>query len=113
MKAAVCYAFGEPLRVEEVTIAPPQAGEVQVRLVATAICHSDVHLIRGEWGGKLPVVAGHEAAGVVEAVGEHVTRYSRGSIRPPSLNIPSSINPRSSRFPQTCRWTGRRYWHAV
>ena len=78
MKAAVCYAFGEPLLVEEVTIDPPQAGEVKIRLAATAICHSDVHLIRGEWGGKLPVVAGHEAAGVVEAVGEHVTLAKPG-----------------------------------
>jgi S-(hydroxymethyl)glutathione dehydrogenase / alcohol dehydrogenase len=78
MKAAVCYAFGEPLLVEEVAIDPPQAGEVKVRLAATAICHSDVHLIRGEWGGKLPVVAGHEAAGVVEEIGEHVTLAKPG-----------------------------------
>src|SRR2546422_10376059 len=73
MKAAVCYAFGQPLAVEEVEIDPPLTGEVKVRLVATAICHSDVHLIRGEWGGDLPVVAGHESAGVGEAVGENVT----------------------------------------
>src|SRR6185436_7561279 len=73
MKAAVCYAFGQPLVVEEVEIAPPQPGEVKVRLAAAAICHSDLHLIRGDWGGALPLVAGHEAAGVVEAVGENVT----------------------------------------
>jgi S-(hydroxymethyl)glutathione dehydrogenase/alcohol dehydrogenase len=73
MKAAICYGFGEPLVVEEVDIDPPQSGEVKVRLAATAICHSDVHLIRGEWGGDLPVVAGHESAGVIEAVGANVT----------------------------------------
>jgi S-(hydroxymethyl)glutathione dehydrogenase / alcohol dehydrogenase len=73
MKAAVCYAFGQPLVVEEVELDPPQAGEVHVRLVATGICHSDVHLIRGEWGGDLPLVAGHEGAGVVEAIGPEVT----------------------------------------
>lgn len=73
MKAAVCYSFGEPLVVEDVEIDPPQAGEVKVRLAATAICHSDVHLIRGDWGGKLPVVAGHESAGVVVEVGANVT----------------------------------------
>jgi Zn-dependent alcohol dehydrogenase len=78
MKAAVCYAFGQPLVVEEVDIDPPQAGEIKVRLTATAICHSDVHLIRGEWGGDLPVVAGHEAAGVVEAIGPHVTLAQPG-----------------------------------
>jgi NDMA-dependent alcohol dehydrogenase len=73
MKAAVCYEFGQPLRVEEVEIDAPRKGEVKVRLAATGICHSDVHLIRGEWGGDLPVVAGHEAAGVVEEVGDDVT----------------------------------------
>jgi S-(hydroxymethyl)glutathione dehydrogenase / alcohol dehydrogenase len=78
MKAAVCYGFGEPLVVEEVEIDLPQAGEVKVRLAATAICHSDVHLIRGDWGGKLPVVAGHESAGVVEEVGANVTSPQPG-----------------------------------
>lgn len=78
MKAAVCYAFDQPLTVEEIDIDPPQQGEVKIRLAATAICHSDVHLIRGEWGGKLPVVAGHEAAGIVDAVGENVTLAKPG-----------------------------------
>jgi NDMA-dependent alcohol dehydrogenase len=78
MKAAICYAFDQPLSVEEVEIDPPQRHEVKVRLAATAICHSDVHLIRGEWGGKLPVVAGHEAAGVVEEVGPDVTLAQPG-----------------------------------
>jgi Zn-dependent alcohol dehydrogenase len=48
MKAAVCYEFGKPLVIEEIDILPPQKGEVKVRIAATAICHSDVHLIRGE-----------------------------------------------------------------
>jgi len=78
MKAAVCYAFGQPLTIEEIDIDPPQQGEVKIRLAATAICHSDVHLIRGEWGGRLPVVAGHEAAGIVDAVGENVTLAKPG-----------------------------------
>lgn len=78
MKAAVCYAFDKPLVVEEVEIDPPQQGEVKVKLAATAICHSDVHLVRGEWGGDLPVVAGHESAGVIEAVGAGVTTVKPG-----------------------------------
>lgn len=78
MKAAVCYAFGQPLRVEEVEIDPPQRGEVKVQLAATAICHSDVHLIRGEWGGEVPVVAGHESSGVIVEVGEGVTTVKPG-----------------------------------
>jgi Zn-dependent alcohol dehydrogenase len=78
VKAAVCYAFGEPLRVEEVEIDPPQSGEVKVRLAATAICHSDVHMIKGDWAGALPMVAGHEAAGIVEELGDGVTRVQPG-----------------------------------
>ena len=72
MKAAVCYKFGERLVIEDVEIDPPQKGEVKVRLVATAICHSDIHLIRGEWWGGTPLIAGHEAAGIIEEVGDNV-----------------------------------------
>jgi len=78
MQAAVCYEFGKPLVVEDIVIDPPQAGEVKVKLAATAICHSDVHLIRGEWGGEVPVIAGHESAGIVDAVGEGVTNVQPG-----------------------------------
>src|SRR5437763_2642754 len=78
MKAAICYEFGQRLCVEEVEIDAPRKGEVKVRLAATGICHSDVHLIRGEWGGDLPVVAGHEAAGVVEEAGDDVTLTKPG-----------------------------------
>jgi Zn-dependent alcohol dehydrogenase len=78
MKAAVCYDYGQPLVVEELEIDPPQAGEVKVRMAATAICHSDVHVIRGDWGGKLPVVAGHEGAGIVEEIGPGVNLVNEG-----------------------------------
>jgi len=78
MQAAVCYEFGKPLVVEEIDIDSPQRGEVKVRTVATAICHSDIHLLRGDWGGTVPVVAGHESAGIVEAVGEDVTLAKPG-----------------------------------
>ena len=78
MKAAVCYEFGKPLVVEDVEIDPPKAGEVMVRVRACSICHSDVHLIRGEWGNEPPLVAGHEAAGTVEQTGPGVTRLHAG-----------------------------------
>ena len=78
MKAAVCYAFGEPLDIVDVTLDAPRQGEVQVRVAATAICHSDLHLLHGDWMGTLPIVAGHESSGIVEAVGEGVTRVQRG-----------------------------------
>jgi Zn-dependent alcohol dehydrogenase len=78
MKAAVCYEFGQPLLVEEVVLDPPQVGEVMVKLAACAICHSDIHAMEGAWGGTLPAVYGHEAAGVVTAVGEGVTMTQPG-----------------------------------
>ena len=52
VKVAVCYDFGKPLVVESVKIDAPQVGEVKVRMIATAICHSDIHILRGEWGGN-------------------------------------------------------------
>jgi len=78
MKAAVCYEFGKPLVVEEVDIDPPKKNEVKVRMGATAICHSDIHVIRGELGGRLPIVPGHESAGYVEELGEGVTSVKPG-----------------------------------
>ena len=71
-RAAVCHAFGAPLSVEEVELAPPGPGEVSVRLDACAVCHSDLSYLAGWWGGTLPAVFGHEAAGVVTEVGAGV-----------------------------------------
>jgi S-(hydroxymethyl)glutathione dehydrogenase/alcohol dehydrogenase len=78
VKAAVCRAFGEPLVVEEVELDPPRADEVRVRVAACAVCHSDVAYASGAWGGLLPAIYGHEAAGVVEEVGGEVTRLEPG-----------------------------------
>lgn len=72
IKAAVCHEFGAPLRIEEISLRAPEAGEVEVRLDAVAICHSDISLAEGAWGGSLPAVYGHEAAGKVAAVGAGV-----------------------------------------
>ena len=78
MKAAICYEFGKPLVVEDVTIDPPKTGVVKVRIAATAICHTDIHFVRGDWGGETPVIVGHEAAGVVEEIGKNVTTLQEG-----------------------------------
>ena len=78
MKAAVCYEFGKPLTIEELEIDPPKKGEVKVRLAATAICHSDIYALRGEGSGNVPIVVGHEAAGVVEELGENVNLTKPG-----------------------------------
>ncbi len=78
IKAAVCHAFGEPLCVEEVELRAPVMGEVEVELHTVAICHSDITYADGGWGGSLPAVYGHEAAGVVSDVGEGVSGLSVG-----------------------------------
>jgi S-(hydroxymethyl)glutathione dehydrogenase/alcohol dehydrogenase len=73
MKAAVLYEYQKPLVVEQIELDDPKAGEVLIRTGASGVCHSDYHIVKGEWTPPLPVVLGHEAAGVVEAVGEGVT----------------------------------------
>jgi S-(hydroxymethyl)glutathione dehydrogenase / alcohol dehydrogenase len=78
VKAAVCHAFGQDLTIEQITLRAPLQGEVEVRLEAVAICHSDISYIDGGWGGDLPAVYGHEAAGRITALGTGVTGYSVG-----------------------------------
>jgi S-(hydroxymethyl)glutathione dehydrogenase / alcohol dehydrogenase len=78
MRAAVCRAFGAPLTIEEVSLDPPGPGQVAVRLAACAICHSDIAYAEGAWGGALPAVYGHEAAGRVTAVGPGVRGFAPG-----------------------------------
>ncbi len=78
MKAAVCREFGKPLVIEDLVLDPPEAGEVRVRVKACAICHSDIIFIDGGWGGTLPAVYGHEAAGIVEEIGPGVTGAAVG-----------------------------------
>jgi S-(hydroxymethyl)glutathione dehydrogenase/alcohol dehydrogenase len=72
-RAAVLYEFGSPLVVEEVRLDPPRRGEVQVRFAASGVCHSDLNTINGADPSPLPVILGHEAAGVIEEVGEEVS----------------------------------------
>ena len=78
VKAAVCHTFGEPLVIEDILLRAPEAGEVEVEIHAVAICHSDISFADGAWGGTLPAVYGHEAAGVVTAAGPGVTDFAEG-----------------------------------
>jgi S-(hydroxymethyl)glutathione dehydrogenase/alcohol dehydrogenase len=64
---------GAPLKLCEITVDAPRAGEVLVRMAASGVCHSDLHTLDGTHPYPLPVVLGHEGAGVVEAVGPDVT----------------------------------------
>jgi len=78
IRAAVAHTFGHPLSIEDVILRAPEMGEVEVTLEACAICHSDIAFIDGGWGGTLPAVYGHEAAGRISALGEGVQGYAVG-----------------------------------
>lgn len=78
MKAAVLHAPLEPMTVEDVVIEKPKRREVLVRTAAAGLCHSDLHFIEGSYPTPMPVVLGHESAGVVEAVGEDVAYLKAG-----------------------------------
>ena len=78
IKAAVAHAFGQPLTVQDVHLSAPKHGEVEVTLEACAVCHSDITYIDGGWGGSLPAVYGHEAAGHITATGAGVTALNQG-----------------------------------
>ncbi|MBI2939083.1 MAG: Zn-dependent alcohol dehydrogenase [Chloroflexi bacterium] len=79
MRAAVLYEAKQPLVIEDVDLDGPHAGEVLVRIAASGVCHSDYHVIDGSWSHvALPTVLGHEASGVVEAVGDGVTLVKPG-----------------------------------
>lgn len=78
MKAAVMHAAQADLVVEDLDLDPPRAGEVAVRLVATGVCHTDKRALGGARPMPLPMVLGHEGAGIVEAVGAGVTRVAPG-----------------------------------
>ena len=78
MKAAVCRGFGTPLAIEDVQLRSPRVDEVEVVVEACAICHSDIHFMDGAWGGPLPAIYGHEAAGRISAIGHEVPGYALG-----------------------------------
>jgi alcohol dehydrogenase, propanol-preferring len=80
MKAAVVRQFGKPLTIEEVPIPTPGPGEILIKIVATGICHTDLHAADGDWPVKPspPFIPGHEGAGIVAAVGAGVKLFKEG-----------------------------------
>lgn len=78
MKAALFRELGTELEIADVAIARPGPREVLIRTRACGVCHSDLHFLDGLYPAPLPLVPGHEAAGVVEAVGEDVTAFKPG-----------------------------------
>jgi len=78
-RAAVAWEANKPLSIEEVDLAPPKAGEVLVRIVATGVCHTDAFTLSGaDPEGLFPVILGHEGGGIVEEVGAGVTSVKAG-----------------------------------
>lgn len=80
MKAAVLHATGTPLQIETVPRPEPGPGELLIRVIACGVCHSDLHAIDGDWtpGPVLPLIPGHEVAGVVAKTGPGVTGFAEG-----------------------------------
>lgn len=80
MKAAVVRSFGQPLQLEDVPIPEVHRGQVLVKVVASGVCHTDLHAADGDWPvkPKLPFIPGHEGVGYVAAVGPGVTRIKEG-----------------------------------
>lgn len=80
MKAAVVHAFGQPLRIEEVPIPEVTPGQVLVKVVASGVCHTDLHAADGDWPVKpsLPFIPGHEGVGFVAALGAGVKGIREG-----------------------------------
>ncbi|XP_044768602.1 alcohol dehydrogenase class-3 isoform X2 [Neomonachus schauinslandi] len=101
-KAAVAWEAGKPLSIEEVEVAPPKAHEVRIKIIATAVCHTDAYTLSGaDPEGSFPVILGHEGAGIVESVGEGVTKLKAGDTVVP-LYIPQCgeckfcLNPKTN-----------------
>jgi S-(hydroxymethyl)glutathione dehydrogenase/alcohol dehydrogenase len=96
-RAAVLEAVGRPVSVRELEVIEPRAGEVRVRMLASGVCHSDLHVRDGEWNRPTPIVMGHEGAGIVEAAGPGVTTPRVGDLVALSWLIPCGV----------CRWCRR------
>jgi alcohol dehydrogenase (nicotinoprotein) len=77
-RAAVVHEPGKPIEIEEVSLDGPRDGEVLIRYQYAGLCHSDLHIVLGDLPGRLPMVLGHEGAGIVEEVGPGVTRVAPG-----------------------------------
>ncbi|KAH8830620.1 class III ADH enzyme [Flagelloscypha sp. PMI_526] len=75
----VCWGAGEPLKIEDVQVAPPKAHEVRIKILYTGICHTDEYTRSGkDPEGAYPIILGHEGGGIVESVGEGVTNVAVG-----------------------------------
>jgi S-(hydroxymethyl)glutathione dehydrogenase/alcohol dehydrogenase len=91
VRAAVLREAGDPASVERLSLAEPRAGEVRVRILASGVCHSDLHVRDGDWPRPTPIAMGHEGAGVIEAIGPGVRSLRVGQPVALSWLIPCGI----------------------
>ena len=89
MKAAVVHSFGKPLVIQEMKVPTPGPGEVLVKIVATGVCHTDLHAADVDWPVKPvpPFIPGHEGTGYVAALGPGVTSLKEGDPVAPSKPV--------------------------
>lgn len=100
-KAAVAWEAKKPLSIEEIEVAPPQKGEVRVKILATGVCHTDAYTLDGhDPEGLFPCILGHEGGGIVESVGEGVTDFKAGDHVIP-LYIPQCYECKFCKSPKT------------
>ena len=81
MRAAILNEINAPMTVEDLPTPSPKAGEALLRIAATGVCHTDLHVMRGEVAFPTPCVLGHETSGTVEAIGDGVTNVAVGEPR--------------------------------
>lgn len=80
-RAAVAWSEKSPLSIEEISVEPPKAFEVRIKMLTTALCHTDAYTLGGhDPEGLFPCVLGHEGAGIVESIGEGVTSVQPGKM---------------------------------
>src|SRR5258708_9087379 len=92
IRAAVLDRPGVPTRVETLDLDPPGEGEVRVRMLASGVCHSDLHVRDGEWERAGPIVLGHEGAAMIEELGPGVDARHPG-LRPAALVVLAWLIP--------------------
>ena len=93
-RAAVVHEVGQKMEIVELDLDGPKAGEVLIRYTHAGLCHSDIHVMHGDFESRLPMVMGHEGAGIIEEIGEGVTRVKVGD------KVVCSFIPNCG----TCRW---------
>ena len=105
MKAILFEAPGSVPICTDVELAKPRSGEIEVTITAAGVCHSDLHVVSGDWDIPTPVVLGHELSGVVSALGPGVTDLSIGDhvvlsgcrvVAPAAIASP--VDPHSARW---------------